>query len=504
MPRPARRNSTLPLLHLSLISLLALPAPREALAEKSATASDEMAAPFAGGWCGEARHGGQVRRLALHVPEAGDQPVTVDIPAMDAWGIAIGGLKATEAGLEIGAWPLTWEGERARLTGSLPAWLVPRRTIPVEFERCDPPAREEPDWNYPAPEIAWSLELDGAVWAGLELDRAANRVLVATVAGTLTALEMGSGERAWTWSAGGAIRAQPSVIGDAVYVASDDGRVSKLARLSGRLLWQAEIGTGPERLGPESPDSKWDRYGSSVVEAGGRLFVGSRDGALYCLDPETGERLWRFQTEDILQATPATSGERVFVASFDGGVTALSAANGEPLWRFDAQLPVPADLAVADGVVLAGSRTYDLHALAEGSGEPVWSRFFWFSWIDSPPNVVSGVAYVGSSDVLLLSALSTRTGDAVWETLLPGWSWARPAVAGGGVFTGTVGSVTYVGARAGTFVAVDRASGRIRWLYPAPAPEEGQWGFGASAAATEDLVFAADLGGRIYAFRARS
>jgi outer membrane protein assembly factor BamB len=87
---------------------------------------------------------------------------------------------------------------------------------------------------------------------------------------------------------------------------------------------------------------------------------------------------------------------------------------------------------------------------------------------------------------------------------LPGWSWARPAVAGGGVFTGTVGSVTYVGARAGTFVAVDRASGKIRWLYPAPAPEEGQWGFGASAAATEDLVFAADLGGRIYAFRARS
>lgn len=49
-------------------------------------------------------------------------------------------------------------------------------------------------------------------------------------------------------------------------------------------------------------------------------------------------------------------------------------------------------------------------------------------------------------------------------------------------------------------VAVNRTTGAIEWLLPAP-PVEGakQWGFGASPIATERAVYAADLAGRVFA-----
>jgi outer membrane protein assembly factor BamB len=460
---------------------------------------------FRGGWCGVARYGEQTANLALHVASEGAPIVTADLPTMDTWGARIGELKVADGAVQIGPWSLAVSaGEDAkprRLTGYLPSWLVPAQTLPVEFERCEPPARAVVEWNHPRPEIAWTVDAGAPVWAGLEFDRAANRLLVATRDGYLLALDAATGDRAWWWNKAGSIHARPSIVGDAIYVASDDGKVSKLERLSGKLIWQADIGTGPERLGPENPESKWDRYGSSVVAAGNRLFVGSRDGAVYCLDAQTGERKWRFQTDDIVQATPALAGNRVFVASFDGRVTALAAATGEPLWRHATGFPIPADLAVAGDVVLAGSRSYELLALAVGNGDPVWKRYFWFSWIDSSPNVEGGVAYIGSSDGLKLSALNAQTGDALWETRVPGWSWARPSVTATGVFEGTVGTTNYIGGRTGTFFAADRSTGEIRWLYEEAPPEEGQYGFAASSVATDELVYAADLGGRIYAFR---
>lgn len=489
-------------------ALFAEEAPGEAVSELAADA-------FRGGWCGVAHFGDQTAPLSLHVAMEGEPFVTIDLPTMDTWGARIGELAVVDGEVRIGSWALAWppssdKGEDAagtatvgRLTGTLPSWLVPAQILPVEFERCEPPARTAVEWDAPRPDVAWSVDAGGPVWAGLELDRTANHLLVATQNGFVLALDAATGRQAWFWSAGGEIHSQPSVVGDAVYVASDDGKVSKLERLSGHLLWQAEIGTGPERLGPEDPKSKWDRYGSAVVAAGNRLFVGSRDGAVYCLDAVSGERKWRFQTDDIVQATPAVSGNRVFVASFDGRVTALALATGEPLWSHATGFAIPADLAVAGDIVLAGSRSYELLGLAAGDGDPVWKRYFWFSWIDSSPSVEGGVAYIGSSDGLKLSALYAKTGDALWETRVPGWSWARPSVTATSVFEGTVGTTDYIGGRTGTFLAVERATGEIRWLYEEEEPEAGQYGFAASSVATDELVYAADLAGRVFAFRAK-
>jgi len=54
-------------------------------------------------------------------------------------------------------------------------------------------------------------------------------------------------------------------------------------------------------------------------------------------------------------------------------------------------------------------------------------------------------------------------------------------------------------------LAFDRATGALRWLYLDPpsekiVAEKKGWGFGASPVIANDLVYAADLNGKVYAF----
>ena len=55
-------------------------------------------------------------------------------------------------------------------------------------------------------------------------------------------------------------------------------------------------------------------------------------------------------------------------------------------------------------------------------------------------------------------------------------------------------------------LALDRATGAIRWIFLDPPPEETvkagkNWGFAASAAVRDGLVYAADFNGKVYAFQ---
>jgi len=60
----------------------------------------------------------------------------------------------------------------------------------------------------------------------------------------------------------------------------------------------------PQKSDSESLIAGWkvplDLYGSAPVISDGVLYLGSRDGAVYALESNTGERKWRFQTGENL------------------------------------------------------------------------------------------------------------------------------------------------------------------------------------------------------------
>jgi outer membrane protein assembly factor BamB len=105
---------------------------------------------------------------------------------------------------------------------------------------------------------------------------------------------------------------------------------------------------------------------SSIVVAGGRLFVASVDDqTVHALDARSGAALWRHTVGGRVDSPPTVWNGRVLFGSNDGWVYCLRASDGELIWRFraaptDRRLvafeqvesvwPVPGSVLVIDGV----------------------------------------------------------------------------------------------------------------------------------------------------------
>ena len=479
-----------------------------------ARAADALAfADIAGWWAAEPAFGGESSPVLLHfVEDKGKQTVRLSMLAIGGFDVPVGTVKLAGDGLDMEPmpFPLRYDRSAGTLSGFLPEAAVPVYRIPVEFRRVAPMEKPPaPAWTAASPRIKWQFDVKAPVWAGLAHDAETGRLFVATDAGVLHAIDTGgpgAGAAAWTFDTGKPIKARPAVVGDAVYVVSDSGFLHKLDKKSGVERWRAKVDAAtPPRLPGTDEKSRWDRYGSSVVVDGPRLYIASRDKALYALDVASGKELWRVATGDIMTATPALWRDLLLFADFAGKVQAVGARDGKPRWSYDARLPVAGDLVVDDaGRVFVGSRTYDLIALDAATGKELWKHYYWFSWIESPPVVRGQTVYTGSSDGVGVYAIDVATGARRWKARVPGWAWARTAVDDRLVVAGTVGYGAWPGGRSGSLVGIDRQSGALRWMHvDPPTPEQvaqkAEWGFAAGPVLVGGTVYAADLDGRVFA-----
>ncbi len=172
-------------------------------------------------------------------------------------------------------------------------------------------------------------------------------------------------------------------------------------------------------------------YAYEVTAAGGRVYFGSSaDHKVYAIDLQSGRPLWSFFTEGPVRFAPAIEGGRVFVASDDGWLYCLSADNGVLLWRFHggprdermignqqmiSRWPLRSGVAVEDGTVYFSAGMWPsegvyLYALAADGGKVLWkNETSGVEYLDQPhppSDSMTGVApqgYVlGSPDQLFL------------------------------------------------------------------------------------------------------
>jgi outer membrane protein assembly factor BamB len=462
------------------------------------------AAELVGVWAGTLTHAGETEPFALELEPGADGKVLLrmSVPVAHLDRAALGRVDPQIQGQDVrlGPFALRYDRKTKTLSGVAPKDLVPLYEIPLTLhrvERFDVPPR--PPMAAPLASPVWTFEAGSPLWAGATF--ADGVVYAGGQDGRLHAVEARSGKQRWSFRAGGPIRTRATVAGADIYFQADDGYLYKLSVASGEERFRVRVVDKPiERLPFDNPKSRYDRFGSDVTVAGGRLYLGTHDGRVLSVDPERGEKLWEFASGDSVLAAPGVADGRVVLGSFDGHVYALDAATGTLVWKRDTRGAVVSTPAVAGDRVVVGNRSYDLLGLDARTGEPAWTRYIWFSWVESSATVRDGVAYVGSSDAAAVYAFDVRAGERRWKADVFGWAWGQPAVTDTRVYAGTASQKDYLAGHQGLVVALDRATGRPVWHYVAEPAAKGPYGFPGSPAVGEGLVFVTGLDGRVYAF----
>jgi outer membrane protein assembly factor BamB len=490
---------------LSLFLFASVPV-RPHTARRSATIppASAPAAELAGAWAGTVSHEGESTPVGLELEPGPDGKVLVKLsnPVVHLRHVPIARVPIVIEGTSVrfGPFAFTYDREARTLTGIVPEGLAPLYVLPLTLQHVDHldlPERPRPAAPLVAP--VWTFDAGAPLWPGPAL--VGGSVVAGGDDGRLHALDPATGQPRWTFQAGGPIRTRAAGDKGAVYLQADDGVLYALDGASGQERWRARVVEKPiTRLPPSEPTSRYDHFGSDVVVDGPRLFLGTHDGRVLCLEAATGKEAWHFASGDSVLAAPAVDADRVYFGSYDGAVYALDKATGALVWKHATGKPVVSTPAVADDRVIVGSRSYDLLGLEAKTGRVAWTRYIWFSWVDSAAVVRDGVAYVGSSDAAAVYAFDARTGRPVWKTDVWGWAWGQPAVTERRVYMGTSALAGYPVPHEAALSAIDRKSGRLDWRFTLPAAKDAAYGFPGSAAVGGGRVFVSGLDGRVYAF----
>ncbi|MDH4252977.1 MAG: outer membrane protein assembly factor BamB [Gammaproteobacteria bacterium] len=228
--------------------------------------------------------------------------------------------------------------------------------------------------------------------------------------------------------------------------------------LAVKRLWTANAGKGTEFM----------RLSLAPTGDGTRIYVASHDGAVSALDPDTGRRLWRTETDTPLTAGPGAGDDLVVVLGRGGEAVALNAADGAERWRTNvAGESVSRPLIRNDTVVVA---TIDgkLRGLAMFDGRERWTVEQ-----PSPPLTLRGSAspvVVGTTvlcgfDNGRLVAVNILDGEVAWESMLAPPSGRsdleRLSDVDGAI--AVIGQDVYAAGYHGRIAALAAESGQILW-----------------------------------------
>jgi outer membrane protein assembly factor BamB len=252
-------------------------------------------------------------------------------------------------------------------------------------------------------------------------------------------------------------------------------------------MWRRDPAhTATGQSGPTNLTLRWMfTTGGGVVSSPGvvdcKVYVGSQDKNVYCLDARSGSLIWTFKTGFRIKSSPAVVDGKVYIGPDDGYVYCLDAKNGSLIWKnsvggyvsfpFASVARLSSSPTVVGGRVYVGSLANRTYCFAAKNGSNIW--FFPTSGpITSSPAVVDGAVYITSQEPNFgaLYKLDAKNGSLIWKINIPYQLTAKrgtdmhasPTVADGMVFT-SANRLEYYG--------VNATTGEIKWTYRNTADE---------------------------------
>lgn len=169
--------------------------------------------------------------------------------------------------------------------------------------------------------IKWTKELQADNWSAPVAK--SNTVYVGDATGHLYAVDIESGQTNWEVKLGEYILSSAIHGTNLIYVYSDDSRLHAVTD-KGEHSWSAQLGSPHERSRPVLGD--------------GVIYTGDSKG-VHCINKDSGEVLWQFDTESPA-SMPAVTDTSLYFGTMDGKLTSIKQETGKVNWsiKFPAEI----------------------------------------------------------------------------------------------------------------------------------------------------------------------
>ncbi len=162
-----------------------------------------------------------------------------------------------------------------------------------------------------------SISTSVAALADIDADPVVDRGRIFAIGqgGRMASYELVSGQRLWEINVAGI--STPAVVGEWVFVVTDDAKLLCIARASGKIRWISQL-----RRWKDQKDRKGSIRWTGPIAAGGRLIVVSTQGDMVSVNPADGSVVSESDLGHRMSLSPVAANSMLFILADDGKLTA--------------------------------------------------------------------------------------------------------------------------------------------------------------------------------------
>ncbi|MDA3897920.1 MAG: PQQ-binding-like beta-propeller repeat protein [Desulfobacteraceae bacterium] len=291
----------------------------------------------------------------------------------------------------------------------------------------------------------------------------------------------------WQFETAGDIDTSPAIgVDGTVYVGSDDGNLYAIDPETGTEIWRFLAGS--------------EILSSPTVAPDGTIYFGSQN-SLYAVKPN-GTLNWPFNVGDYIFSTPAVSadGRTIYIGSSNGSLYAIG-ATGTMKWQFPFQTgdKITSSPAIGhdgvESVVYVGSQDHHVYAIAADNGALKWQFETKAEVYGSPAIGADGSVYVGECETGSATTYDfdffriNVDGSKRWGFNGGSGFYSSPAIGPDGII--------YVGLWDGYLLALN-SGGTISWSVQTSPPRDIN---SSPAVGANEVIYVGSRDGNFYAFQ---
>jgi len=214
-------------------------------------------------------------------------------------------------------------------------------------------------------------------------------------------------ELLWKIPAKDGVVATPAIVGNHVYVGILGGKLLCIQRQTGDIVWEYQSVE-------EVPKNSFaPGFQSAPTVTADSVYIGDEDGVFHAVDRATGKKRWTFQTNAEIISATAIRGENVIFGSYDSNLYCLKASDGSKQWQVETNDRINGSPAISGDYTFVTGCDEHLRVINIAKGKEEFNMPL-ATYLIASPAVDGDMLYVGTyaSEVI---AVNWKKQEVVWR-----------------------------------------------------------------------------------------